>query len=331
MKKRPDIWTILIVTAVSFLIWYWAAGETRETGEYTLRVQFNTSDPAGWLVIPAEKKTVDLVVEGSRRAINRLREIKDILIEVPAQIGMHATDVAERLRVHPIISDTGVSIVSARPYVMDVEVDRFDHVTARVLPEIQNVDVEDIVVEPTQVSIRVPSRQRPLGDDITVAPAINRQDLERLAPGTRHTLEGVKLRRQDGLLSNPAVTVDPPTVRLSFTIRSQLGEIIVDRVRVWEAGSAEDQEQVEFEPNVLDNVTVTAPASLIDEIREGGVTVVALVYLKSREKYERIDRKPVSCYVALRPDGSMEQVRATINDSADPPIIGIHITDRAAE
>ena len=68
MGWRSQLPTYLIVTVVAVLIWLWAAGETRETGERTFRVQFTTQFPADHIVTP-KAMTITAEIEGSRSAL----------------------------------------------------------------------------------------------------------------------------------------------------------------------------------------------------------------------------------------------------------------------
>jgi hypothetical protein len=84
---------------------------------------------------------------------------------------------------------------------------------------------------------------------------------------------------------------------------------------------------------IIPNVIIEAESDLARRIRSGEVKVVAIVQLSTREKEQRIDSKPVTCFLALRPEtaGAMTgtTVAATIAGSREPPVIDFRIIERA--
>ena len=51
MAWRKEIWTVVIVTVVTVLIWFWAAGETQEQRAVNYaRVEFVVAEPEEWLL-----------------------------------------------------------------------------------------------------------------------------------------------------------------------------------------------------------------------------------------------------------------------------------------
>ena len=98
------------------------------------------------------------------------------------------------------------------------------------------------------------------------------------------------------------------------------------------AGPPEDHDEYTVEIDEKDrslaDVTIKADGSLIRQIDQGKATVVALVHLSSSEKERRIESKPVTCFMALQPDGNGSIVAAEINGSNESPVIHLRITER---
>ena len=71
MGRKTDIWTYLIITAVSILVWGWAANETRieRPLRNRLLVTFSVADP-DWQIDPGET-SVFITAAGSQRAIRK--------------------------------------------------------------------------------------------------------------------------------------------------------------------------------------------------------------------------------------------------------------------
>ena len=336
MSHRKDIWTWLIITAVTALIWYWAAGETRVTRTLPTRLEFIVAgeDPADWIIEP-KTLSVAIEAEGSARAIRNAEQAvkgRKLSHAIAADVGRLPVDVTQVLRDHPEVQATGITIISTDPNTRELDVDEIVASPATVLP-LPGVEADDVVVEPPQVTVRMPSRSRPLYvSDLTVEPVVQPARLERLAPGARHTLENVELRLSAGLPAGGRVTIDPPRVKIMFTIRSRIREMPLDYpVRVLIAGPHEDHEFVELEPKQLRDVTVTVSDELGRKIESGEAVVFAVLHLKSREREERITSKPITYFIAILPDDTSQFVQATVAGSPDPPIIGLTITDRPPE
>jgi hypothetical protein len=335
-SHRKDIWTWLIITAVTALIWYWAAGETRVTRTLHTRLEFTVAgeDSADWIIEP-RTLSVSLEAEGSARAIRNAEQAmkgRKLSHAIAADVGRLPVDVTQVLRDHPEVQGTGITILSTDPNTRELDVDEIVAAPAMVLP-LPGVEADDIVIEPPQVTVRMPSRSRPLSaSDLTVEPDVSQRRLEQLAPGIRHTLENVDVRLSAGLPAGGNVTIEPPRVKIMFTIRSRIRQMALDYpVRVLIAGPHEDHEFVELEPKQLREVTITVSDELGRQIESGDAVVFAVLHLKSREREERITSKPITYFIAILPDDTAEFVQATVAGSPDPPTIGLTITDRPVE
>lgn len=97
MKQRTDLWTVLIVTAVTLLIWYWAAEETRVERTMPIRLEFQVTDANHWHLQP-RTLSVAVVVEGSQRAIRQAEQLRTLAIPLPANKGRQTIDVFETIR-----------------------------------------------------------------------------------------------------------------------------------------------------------------------------------------------------------------------------------------
>lgn len=338
MSIRSNIWTFLLVTLVTVLIWYWAAGETRSRTDPPIEslVQVTVPDPENWLLTPAQRSAT-IVLEGSQLALQkataRLRQ--PLVINVSATPGRQVVDLLERVRRHDELLATGATVVSITPPDMEITLDRVERFAAPVKPMLPGVSTEgEIVVEPREVMVAMPSqlRQR-LGPNFAVEAALERAELDRVQPGAPTTLD-VKLRLPEGVGSPSEVVLTPSRVKMTFAIRSRTREVRVSTVRVQLSGPPEDRETylVEMDPRQLPDVTITADADLVRRIEANEVPVVALLHIGSREKEARIESKRITCYLALvpEPNGGTRgvQVSGRIGDSTEMPLIRLNITPR---
>lgn len=331
-----DIWTFLLVTLVTVLIWVWAAGETRQTLRIVdARVQFTVSDPGNWVIRP-EQQSLVLDIRGSQLGV---RDVQNLLrqplpLDIPANAGRQTIDLFDLLRQHEEILDAGVTVMLASPRYAEVEMDPIERFTAPVKANLPGVTPEgDVTVDPTEVMVAMPSQMRArVGPGFAVEAAPERAELDRLQPGIPHNLD-VKVRLPEGFGATNAVTITPSRVRVGFMIRSRTRDIKLDTVRVQLASPPEDRDLylVDIDPKQLNNVTITADAELARRIESNEVPIIALLHLGSREKETQIESKKISGFIALVPEtgGSrMVQVTGKVGDSIDMPAIRLRITKR---
>jgi len=335
---RSDFWLFLIVTAVSLLIWFWAAGETREQGSFSAAVEFTAVDPDRWTVMPAQH-AVTLKLEGSRLALQEApRTLRaPVVLElgregIPAEPGSHVIDLVEVLSRLDLLQRARLGVVSCEPAALQIDVDEVLHrsvpVQAQFPPGVR-LDGE-IEIAPRVAELSLPGRYLPSDPDLLAAEAVlEANQLERIEPGRRQTLD-VKLRPRGALAASEAVRLKPPEARLSFTIQSRTGRITLPTVRVQIRSAPENLDeyavQIREADKVLRDVAVTADSDLIRRIESGDVKVFAVVYLATTDFDQRIDTKPVTYFAT---DGGTT-VEAIVGETTQPHPIGLTITERAA-
>lgn len=336
--RKDNILTYIIITAVTLLIWIWAATETREQQTFSMRVEFAVPDPEDWRLEPQHRSPM-LTVQGSRLALDRTQELarRPIRVEVSPLPGTKTIDLLSAVREHPEIEATGVQVLSADPASIELRIDEIIRVPARVrtyFPRVQTVG--DINVEPEEVTVAMPRGLRQqFPTELIVEPTVDPQRLDRLEPEVPHTIEA-PLRLADGLAMGDRVTIEPPRAQLSFALRSRIREMTLDSVRVQLAGPPEDHHDyiVEVEDAVLRDVTIRADSNLIDRIEAREALVVAVLHVSSREKEQRIQSKPVSYFLAMHTDatGAIHSriIDAEVDGSTDAPEIRLRIERKDA-
>jgi hypothetical protein len=337
VQFRERLWTYLVVTVVAVLIWFWAAAETRAKGGASFRVALAPSDPTDQVVTPNEF-TVRVELEGSRLAMQKARTLEMPLVltvgnELPSLEGSHSTDVVDLLERNEALRDTGVRVISADLASVDIRVDALVTVSAPVRPVLPSLETEgEIVIKPPQATVTLPSRLRdPGGEELALEAHVDQSRLDRLEPGRSYTLNA-ELRPPKQLLGQKSVIIRPVSAAITFTVRSRIKETTLPTVRVQIAGPPEDHDEyvieIDEKDRVLGDVTIKADGALIQQIEQGKATVVALVHLSNVEKERRVESKPVTCFMALAPDGGGTIVEAEINGSNQPPLVRIHIVER---
>ena len=335
MGWRSQLPTYLIVTVVAVLIWLWAAGETRETGERTFRVQFTTQFPADHIVTP-KAMTITAEIEGSRSALRSAPAMgSPIVLTLDAGLGDHAVDLVRLLNDHPDLRDARVSVISTDPPSHDVTIDKLVSATVPVEgPDLGRLQTDGaILIDPPHVTVRLPQRlQGRLGAGARVKAIVDPAQLGRLNPGEPARLTA-RVELPEALATRESVTVTPTAVTVSFTVRSNIKDVTLPTIPVHISGPWKDHEEYVVEvaeaDRFLENVTITADAALIDRIAAGDVKVFALVHISSTEKEQGIEAKPVTCFLALIPEGGSTTVTAQLDGSLQPPLIHLRISERA--
>ena len=338
MQFRERLWTYSLVTGVAVLIWFWAAAETRDKGDFSFIVRLAAAAPTEHFVSPGEV-TAQVDLEGSRLALEKARRLKMPLVltvgnELPSALDVHDIDLATALAENKFVRETGVRVVSADPPSIDIEIDALVAVTAPVrfvLP--QGVETEGkITMDPMEAELTMPSRLRDrVGGDLEVEAHVLQHRIAGLEPGRRHKVTAT-LRPPDKLSGQEFVTIKPPTATIEFAVRSRIEEVTLPVVRVQIAGPPKDHDEYAIEIDEKDvsltDVTIKADGDLIEQIEQGKATVVALVHLSNAEKERRIESKPVTCFLALLDDGSVTIVEAEVGGSGQPPLVHLRITER---
>ena len=242
MPFRKDFWTYVIVTMVTVLIWTWAAAETREERTFYVRHEFIVPDPTTWVVRASDDGTA-VTVEGSVRALRQMAATVSEPVAlhvgangVPGDAGDHIVDVAAVLAADQSLRGTGVSILSADPPTIGLEIDQLATARADVRVRLPGIQHDEMVVTPSTATITMPARLRGRWPDVlTVEAVADPLRLAQLEPGSRHTIQ-VSLRLPEALAAEPSVQVTPSEASITFPIRSRIRETTLDTVRVQLSG-----------------------------------------------------------------------------------------------
>jgi len=333
-RSSFDLWGLGLTTAVTLLIWYWAAGETRDSDRTNARIILRTSDVEPWLLEP-ETRQVAIDFAGSRRQVRAAESrLRELVLPLTPEIGRNVIDVVAALRRHPDVMSAGITITSADPATIEVRADRLITRDARVLRRLPGVQLEDeVTIEPQTVTVTFPS-QSVLASraDLTVEPSVTREEIEAIAPGSRVTLPGIGLRIAGSRTTIPGVRIEPPQANVTVTIRSQISELRLDApVRIQVLSPPEDEGAVEISPRVLRDVTITAPLEMLEQIQSGRSVVIAVLQIKSDERARRITQKPISGFMVLHRDGRVDVIDGRVGETGEAhPVVEITIGESAS-
>ncbi|MBT4767745.1 MAG: hypothetical protein HOO04_05235 [Phycisphaerae bacterium] len=329
MRWPRQLGTITLVTVVTILIWLLAAAKTRETETIAGRVDFTiASDSAGerYDVSPSPIP-MTCTIEGPAMAV---RETHNLLNSAPLSISLppeHGRQEIDNLAVLiqnvESIRDLGVSVVSVEPSRVTVDVVEFVTRTAVTRVDIQSAStVQDVSVSPKSVEITVPrSVVHLLPDPLVVEAVVDPRDVLRLEPGVLHTVDGT-LKLPDSVHISAAVMIDPASARVSFQLVARQRQATVPRVRIQVISSPQDfgLYQVALANPLLSDVDIEASPDAIAEVEAGHAQVIAMVHLTTNDKERSVEKKAVSFFAIVRPDGTATPVLGTWKDNPHPDI-----------
>jgi len=294
--RRSESWearlgTLGLVTAITVLIWIWAAGKTETTEVLDgVELRFASPDPARLRVAPATVRLEQLTATGSTRALNRFGE-RSRRFEfvagsggVPATEGTHVVALADLFARIPEVAETGLSI-ETDPATIEIEVIALESRTLRLEAELPGVSTQgDTEVQPATAELLLPASVEVPPSQLFAIAAANPAQLQRLEPGRRETVNAsLRLPPELATLAR-GEPPQPATARITFTPRVLDRETTLPRVPVQVAGIAEDfaRYRVDAAPTFLEEVLVRGPAETIGRI-EAGTRVLAFVHLTTDE------------------------------------------------
>lgn len=327
MKRKDDTLAILFVTALTIVVWFWAAGKTKHTSSETIRLHFKAPEGSVTTISPQYSDIV-LTFSGPRGAVDAAKEAciggLDFSIALPDG-EQDLVDLVSRLNLLNAIKDTGAVVIATNPTSIPLNVQTIVLVEASVEAIIPNVTVSgDVTVNPATVMLHIPKEiRKEFPEAITVNAVVSFVALEHLQPGIVHTRNAViQLPEQ---LDSENVTVNPSQVEVTFKIQSTTQEITLPQVRVLIAGPAEDYAAyaVTLPRTIIPNVLIEADADIIAGIDSGRVKVFAVLRLASSDMEQRIPVKTVTAFLAIMEDGTGHELIATVED---PAMLEIELT-----
>ena len=320
MKHKDDTIAILFVTALTIIIWIWAAGNTKSTSD--VLVTLYLSPPIGSTsTISPESTSITLTLSGARTAVDDAKSA--------CEEGLHLTlgefdekltlsDVSTRIAALDGIKDTGAKIDDVSSRAFPLAIHTVELVEAVVEVDLPNLTLSgDVTIDPAIVTLHIPKELRKtLPEAITVKAVVSELALQQLQPGFVKILDAVI--RVSKELEDAGVTASPSRVEVTFKIQSSTKTKELAQVRVLLAGPAEDYAaySVVLPRKIIPNVLIEADAEIIAGIESGNVKVFAVLRLASSDMEQRIPTKRVTTFLAIMDDGTGHEVVATVEDPA---------------
>ena len=333
--------TILLVTAITVVVWLFAESESVRSRELTLSIEL-PSDPTGATVMQTAdtqslREEVRVTVTGSAVALAALQAIAARPIRLtpdmeamPTTPGEREIDFRRVLRPLPLFASRGVAISRCEPAVIRVQVDR---IVER--PGELRVAVEGLTAETDGPPVATPQAVRIFGPETVLdrlpkdAAAIARPaaaDQARLVPGRADRIPGVQLLVPSQIAGMERfVRLEPSRVDVEVTVRSKLSTLAVSNVPIQISLPAlvAAQWEVTADQTFFSDVQASGPSALIDQLKRNELRVFALVALTADELEQGIQSKEV-VFMTVPP-------APLITFKSDNPIVKLTVTRRPVD
>ncbi|MBC8201299.1 MAG: hypothetical protein H8E86_04565 [Planctomycetes bacterium] len=320
MNRKDDTIAILFVSALTIIIWIWAAGKTKYTSDVLVTLYLSPAIGSTSTISP-ESTSITLTLSGARAAVDAAKSACEDGLHLTlseADEKLTLSEVSTRIAALDAIKDTGAKIDDVTSRAFPLAIHTVELVEAAVEVSLPNITVSgDVTVDPAIVTLHIPKELRKtLPEAITVEAVISELAIQQLQPGIVHKRDAII--RVSKELEQAGVTASPSRVEVSFKIQSSTITKELAQVRVLIAGPAEDYAaySITLPRKVIPNVTVAADTEIIAGIESGTVKVFAMLRLASSDLAQRIATKRVTAFLAILEDGTGHEVVASVQDPA---------------
>lgn len=129
---RRRLVDLATVTAITAIVWLWAAGQTAQTRVIAFDAIIDSGDPTRVAVTPTEPLHLTVEIKGSRQAVlDATQSLSGRTIRlitgadgVPSSLGTHELVLKDVLSVSPAVAPLGVDVTAVTPPVVRIAIER---------------------------------------------------------------------------------------------------------------------------------------------------------------------------------------------------------------
>ncbi|MCC6284920.1 MAG: hypothetical protein IT439_06395 [Phycisphaerales bacterium] len=282
------VWTIVLVTLVTLLVWAFAEGESlRSDTRQNVRLRVTATPDLTVSLTGSEWTGVirTLRVQGPSTSIAKVLDRVSGGIEivpgrdVSGDPGESTINLREVLSRHPDFAGTGVRVQEVEPATLALAVDRMVSLEARVVVPLPPGD-SAFSAQANPATVRVSVPQRLLASEsfkgFAAAPEVRvrvpADALDDITPSAPLVLSAAELAMPQEVA--PGVRIDPRSVRVTITRRvresSKVLTTVPVHIRLPAVIASTYEIQVEPDSETVDEVTLTGPSDLVDQTGLGG-------------------------------------------------------------
>lgn len=285
--------TWLVVTLITVLVWLYAEGQAISQRSEQLMVTF---------VAPGQNVAIEpktpfgtdppvRITATFRGSTGQLAQVRRVIEEGPIELEVSGRTengsgeqniVVRDALLNSRLGEMGVNIVETTPPTMTLHVEPLTTVELPVELAEQDLQLsEQPEIEPATVQVTLPTRLEEEAEGRSVPVRLDESERGRLEPNTPATLRRVSLVVPEALESR-WTKLEPAHVAVTLTIRKQTDTVVQELIPVELGLSPLLAQQYDFalsqEDYYLRDVELTGPADVLQRIKEGGVTVKAVLH-----------------------------------------------------
>jgi hypothetical protein len=299
IKRGVSAKEILAVIVVTSLIWLYAEAESVATTSVETFVRVSAPVGADRVVSPADPKwtgAISIRLQGARGSIDAAKTALargvDLALGaggIPARPGQHIINLQSAIQNAALRDHTGVVVEAVEPATLIVDVESIvviaDIPIRFSLPEGLLI-AGDPVIEPATATVTAPQsvvdRAQETNTPLIATIRFSPSELADLPAGVSRTLTGA-LELPDGLLSSSSVSISPQSVTVTVRIQSQLSELVLPSVPIWEMipPPEADNWSITIDPPFLTDLRLSGPTDLVRRVESGEIRVIGVVELSS--------------------------------------------------
>jgi hypothetical protein len=129
---RRRLVDLATVTAITAIVWLWAAGQTAQSRVIAFDAIIDSGDPTRLAVTPTEPLHLTVEIKGSRQAVlDATQSLSGRTIRlitgadgVPSTLGTHELVLKDVLSVSPAVAPLGVDVTAVTPPVVRIAIER---------------------------------------------------------------------------------------------------------------------------------------------------------------------------------------------------------------
>ncbi len=129
---RRRLVDLATVTAITAIVWLWAAGQTAQTRVIAFDAIIDSGDPTRLAVTPTDPLHLTVEIKGSRQAVlDATQSLSGRTIRlitgadgVPSTLGTHELVLRDVLSVSPAVAPLGVDVTAVTPPVVRIAIER---------------------------------------------------------------------------------------------------------------------------------------------------------------------------------------------------------------
>ncbi len=319
--------TFCWVAVITVLIWVYADITQTEEQSVSLSLEVRGGSGRDVVLLGASNVPVQARFRGSRHAIGRFaarfadRSLPFDTSKLPPK--RNELETAALLSRMPQVRQAGLTVLSARPASIHIELAALVLVSAPIRFEYTGGEPSDVKIEPDRVELYVPARYRGQIDTLGTETV----DLRDKSAEKTHVTE-VKVRAPTGV---PGCRLKTHTVKVSFKVGRQIVTkkfnvpLAVQSPRAWLSDDTWTQYKLEIKGKELtQEIAVRGHRIDLEKLRAGGIR--AYIVLTEDDKRALDSWLPGQVRVQLRQD---RDLKAKHLEVIDPPKVEYRLVKRS--